>query len=313
MSGAAPKPGKRTLRADDAARAAALSLGANLFLVAIKISAGFLSGSISVLAEGVQSTMDVVASALILFTVRAAAQPPDPEHPYGHGKFENLASLGQMVLILGSAVYLFGAAWERWQDPVLPRVDWGAGALTIAVVVNLVVSNRLFRVAQRTGSQALEAEALHLRGDMLSCVGVLAGLFLVWITQEPRLDPLIAAVMTVLIVVGAVRLLRESLRPLLDESLPAEEEEMVRAVLDEHPEVRGYHRLRTRRAGSHRLIDLHVLLDDDLTFRRAHELSEEIEEAIRACFPNADVIVHAEPYEEEQRHQEEVHHHRLSR
>jgi len=287
--------------------AAALSLATNAFLVLVKVAAGLASGSISVLAEGVQSTVDVVASALILLTVRAAARPPDREHPYGHGKFENVASLGQMVLILGTASYLLHAAWSRWLHPEPLRVDWGIAALTTALGVNALVSRRLMRIARETGSQALEAEAAHLRSDMLSCAGVLLGLLLVWITGEPRLDPLIAAVMTGVVVYTALRLLRDTLRPLLDESLPLHEEAAVRAVLDGDERVQGYHRLRTRRAGAHRMIDVHVLLDDHLTFRAAHAMAEEVEDAIRATLPNADVIVHAEPFDEETRHQRERH------
>jgi cation diffusion facilitator family transporter len=296
-----PAPGAR------AQAAARLSLGSNLFLVVVKIAAGFASGSISVLAEGVQSTMDVVASALILVTVRAAAAPPDREHPYGHGKLENLASLGQMLLILGSAVYLLLAAWERWQRPVMPRVDWGIAALALAAVTNEVVSRHLSRVARETGSQALEAEATHLRSDLLSCLGVLGGLVLVWVTGEARLDPFMAAVMTGVVVFSALKLLRDTLRPLLDERLPASEEARVREVLDRDARVLGYHQLRTRQAGSRRLVDVHVMLDDDLSLRDAHAIAEEVEAGIRSVLPNVDVIVHAEPYEEELRHRRERH------
>src|SRR5439155_16416263 len=219
--------------------AAGLSLTSNLVLVAIKITAGIASGSISVLAEGVQSTVDVVASALILLTVRAAAAPPDPSHQYGHGKIENIASLGQMTLILGSAAYLFAAAWARWQAPILPRLDWGVAALATALGVDALVSRRLMRVAKETDSQALEAEAIHLRSDMWACAGVLGGLAAVGLTGEPRLDPLVAAVMTGVVVVNAARLLRRTLRPLLDESLPAEERAVVQGVLNADARVRG--------------------------------------------------------------------------
>jgi len=287
--------------------AALLSLVANAFLVVIKIAAGVASGSVSVLAEGIQSSMDVVASALILLTVRAAAAPPDSAHPYGHGKLEHLASVAQMVVILGTVGYLLSAAWERWLHPAMPRLDWGAAALGTSVLVNLVVSNRLLKVSKATGSQALASEAMHLRGDMLSCIGVLVGLAVVGLTGEPRFDPVVAALMTVLIAATAIRLLRDSVRPLLDERLPPDEEARVRAVLDADPNVLDYHRLRTRRAGSQRLMDLHILLDDDLTFREAHAISEEVEDSIRAVLPNVDVIVHTEPFREEQQHQIEAH------
>jgi cation diffusion facilitator family transporter len=287
--------------------AARLSLASNIFLVIIKVIAGFASGSISVLAEGVQSSMDVIASALILVTVRVAAAPPDRSHPYGHGKFENIASLAQLGLILSTAVYLLYEAWTRWKHPVTPHLGWGAAAMLTALVVNTIVSGRLFKVARETVSPALQAEALHLRGDLLSCLGVLVGLVAVKLTNQPRLDPIIAAVMTLVMVVAALRLLRDALRPLVDERLPPEEEAKIVAVLEADERVLGYHRLRTRSAGAHQLMDIHILLDDHLTFSAAHAISEEVEDAVRRALPNADVIVHAEPFHEETQHQMEEH------
>lgn len=288
-------------------QAARLSLASNIFLVVVKVAAGIASGSISVLAEGVQSTMDVLASALILITVRKAAEPPDHAHPYGHGKLENLTSQAQMLLILGSAGYLLYSAWTRWLEPVPIRLDVGAGALVVSIIFNVIVSRRLYKVARETGSQAIEAEATHLRSDLLACVGVLAGLGAVAVTGYVRLDPIIAAGMTVFIVVTAMKLLRETLRPLLDERLPHDEELRIRKVLEDDERILGFHRLRTRRAGSYRLMDVHILLSDDLSFPAAHAISEEIEDDIRAVLPNVDVMVHAEPYEEELRHQQEHH------
>lgn len=289
-------------------RAASLSLGANIALVCIKLAAGLASGSISVLAEAIQSLLDVIASGVILLMLRAAAAPPDHRHPYGHGKFENLTSLGQTGLIVGSGGYLLSEAIHRWQHPGPVRVDWGLAALTIALVTDFLVSRRLMRVARETGSHALEAEAVHLRGDMLSCFGVLTGLILVRLTGQPRLDSGIAAVMSILVILSALRLMRDTVRPLLDESLPAPEEAEVRRVLDADPRVLGYHRLRTRKAGAHRHMDVHILLDDALTFPEAHQVSEEVEGAIREALPNMDAVVHAEPYEEEMRHQQERFH-----
>ncbi len=287
--------------------AAKLSLLSNIVLVVLKILAGLASGSVSVLAEGVQSTIDVLASALILVTIRASAAPPDPDHPWGHGKFENVASLGQMLLILATGAYLYSEAWRRWWHPEPLRVDWGVAALSLSLLVNFLVSRRLLRVSRETGSQALHAEAQHLRGDMLSCAGILGGLLLVAATGNQQLDPLFAGVMTTVVVFTALKLMRDSLRPLLDESLPADEEEAVRAVLDADPLVWGYHRLRTRRAGSDRLLDVHILLDDDLSFREAHSVTEDVEAELRMALPNVDIIIHAEPFEEEMRHQLERH------
>ena len=287
--------------------AARLSLGSNIALVIIKVAAGLASGAISVLAEGVQSGLDVLASLMILWTVQRASQPADPSHPYGHGKMENLASLAQTLLIGGSAFYILGVAWSRWNSPELPELGLGTLALSAAIVCNFFVSRHLKKVANETGSQAIAAEATHLRGDMISCAGVLLGLGAVWIFKEPRLDPLIAAIMAIVVIVSAIRLGHDTVRPLLDEKLPGEEEAQIRAVLDADMRVLSYHRLRTRQAGSHRLMDVHIQLDDELTFPQSHAITEDIEDEIRKVLPNLDIIVHAEPFEEEMRHQEEAH------
>lgn len=287
--------------------AAQLSLYSNIALVMLKVFAGLASHAISILAEGVQSGLDVFASLMILWTVQAAALPPDRSHPYGHGKMENLVSLAQIILIVLSAFYIGGAAWERWLDPKMPHVGWGSLALVISLGVNFVVSRRLQSVAKATESAAIATEAAHLRSDMLSCAGVLGGLAIAWVFKEPRLDPLIAAVMAIIVIVSAIHMGRQTLRPLLDEKLPGEEEAQIKAVLDADRRVLGYHRLRTRQAGSHRLMDVHLLLDDELSFVQSHAIVEEVEDEIRKVLPNLDIIVHAEPYEEETRHQELEH------
>lgn len=286
---------------------AKLSLGANVFLVTIKIAAGLASGSLSVLAEGIQSFLDIFASAAILWTLRAASAPPDTDHPYGHGKFENVVSLGQMVLIFASIIGIWAASWQRFNHPIMPRVDWGIAAIMLSGAINLAVSARVAHIAKKHNSTALAAEAVHLRGDLWSCVGILLGLVATHIFQEPRLDPVFAAGMTLFAVANAIHLLRDIIRPLVDESLPDGEETCIREVLLRDPRVLGFHKLRTRQAGSQKLADVHILLDDDLSFRDAHRIGEEVEEALRAALPNLDIMVHAEPFYEEIAHQRERH------
>ena len=156
--------------------AARLSLCSNIVLVIVKVAAGVSSGAISVLSEGVQSGLDVLASLMILWTIQRAAAPPDQKHPYGHGKMESLASLVQIILICGSASYILLASWQRLQSPVMPRLDWGAGALSLAIVVNFFVSRRLKVVARETNSQAIAAEATHLQSDLIFLRGSTPGL-----------------------------------------------------------------------------------------------------------------------------------------
>jgi len=169
------------------------------------------------------------------------------------------------------------------------------------------MSRHMSHVARATDSAALAAEAVHLRGDLWACAGVLTGLVATHVFHNPRLDPLCAAIMTLFAANAALHLLLDTLRPLLDETLPHSEENCLREVLQRDPRVLDFHKLRTRQAGAVRLADVHIMLDDHLTFREAHAVSEEVEEAIRAALPNTDVIVHFEPYEEEIQHQREVH------
>jgi len=292
---------------------AKLSLWANVFLVTIKIAAGAKSGSLSVLAEGIQSLLDIFASAAILWTLRAANAPPDTAHPYGHGKFENVVSLGQMALIFLSIFGIWAAAWHRFQFPQMPQVDWGIAAITLSGAVNLAVSTRVARVAQKFNSSALAAEAVHLRGDLWACTGVLIGLIATRLWHEARLDPIFAAGMSVFAFANALYLMRDVVKPLVDASLNDDDEMRILDVLQRDARVLGYHRLRTRQAGSLKLADVHVLLDDELSFKEAHRVSEEIEDALRTALPSLDIVVHIEPFHEETQHQREKHHEEAAR
>jgi cation diffusion facilitator family transporter len=173
----------------------------------------------------------------------------------------------------------------------------------LAIVVDLAVSTRLLRVARQTDSLALEGEAQHLRSDMYACAGVLLGLVAVRLTGWTFLDPLIAALLAVVVIVTAARLMKTSLRPLLDESLPAAEEAHLRRTLDTDQRIMGYHKLRTRQAGAQRHADVHIMLEDRLPLSEAHAIGEEVEQALRQTLPHLDVVVHVEPYAEELSHQ----------
>lgn len=288
-------------------RAARLSVISNTGLVIVKIAAGLVTGSISVLAEGIQSIVDILASAMIYASLGVAGRPPDKSHPYGHGKFENLASAVQMLLILGSTVFILYQAYRRLLNPRMPAVEWGMAAMALAIVVDLVVSSYIQRVARLTGSLALEAEAQHLRSDIYASAGVLLGLVAVRLTGWTLLDPIIAALLTVVVIVAAIRLMGASLQPLLDQALPAAEVTEIRRTLDADDRVMGYHKLRTRQAGNQRHVDVHIMLEDSLSLSEAHGIGEEIERAIRKTLPNLNVVVHVEPYAEEMSHQATQH------
>lgn len=289
-------------------RAAALSVVATSVVVAVKLVAAWLSGSVSVLAEGLQSTVDILMALLALLTVRYAAQPPDEDHPYGHGKAELLAGAFQMILMIGSAIFILVEAYHRWLKPEPITWNWGAAAMAYTLVSNVLVSIWIRRVANETNSAVLASEVQHLKGDTLSSAGVLVGLIIFAFTGRLWVDPLVAALFTVVAMIGAAQQLRSVLHPLMDGALPAAERKKLETVLDTHPEVRGYHNLRTRLSGSARVVELHVMLDDAMSFVAAHETAEHIEDDLRKSLGgNVVVSIHYEPYEAELEHRRREH------
>lgn len=280
-------------------RAAALSIASNATLIAFKLVVGVLSGSIAILSEALHSGSDLAASVIAFWSVRRAAQPPDERHRYGHEKVENLSGVVEALLIIGAAgVIVYEATRKLFEGPELDRVWLGVAVMTISGVVNLVVSQAvLYPVARRTQSAALEADAAHLRTDVYTSFGVAVGLLVVKLTGVQALDPIAAIVVAVLIVRTGYRLVVQSTRVLLDETLPPEELDEIRRCVKEHSGdiIWGYHKLRARRAGSRRHVDLHVTVDDDLTVDEAHAVAEHIAGDIRDCIPNTDVLVHIEP------------------
>jgi cation diffusion facilitator family transporter len=182
---------------------------------------------------------------------------------------------------------------------------WGILVMGISAVVNIVVSRYLFRVARETDSLALEADAHHLQIDVWTSLGVLVGLGLVAITGENRFDPIVALVVALFILRTGWMILVAACRPLLDERLPEEEVRQVQAVIANNPDILGWHKLRTRKSGSHRHIDVHIQVDDEMSLREAHRLTEALEDDIRATLPNVHVVIHTEPYEEELRHHQD--------
>src|SRR5688572_12210287 len=213
-----------------AQRAATLSLVSTVVVVAVKLFAAFKSGSISVLAEAIQSIVDSLIAAVAVATIRYAAKPPDETHPDGHGKAEVLAGAFQMPVILGSGIYILHAAYPRLLRPQPIAWSWGAWAMAYALVANILVAIHLRRVAKTPSSTPLESEALHLRGDSLASGGVLVGMLLVGLTGEAILDPVVAAIFTVIAMIAAYAQLRTMLHPLMDGALPAEELRLLEKV-----------------------------------------------------------------------------------
>jgi|YNPNPStandDraft_1061719.scaffolds.fasta_scaffold01528_7 cation diffusion facilitator family transporter len=290
------------------ASAAKLSVISNTSLIALKLIVGFVTGSVSILADAVHSVADLFAAIIAFFAVRVSEKPPDETHPYGHGNVEGISSILEALLILAAvAVIMFEAVKRLIHVRPLEQLGYGLLLMLVSIVVNAVVSRHLFRVAKETESVALQADAMHLHTDIYANVAVIVGLGLVQITGNPIFDPIVAILVSIGVLFMPLELMRTALNMLVDTRLPKHELERLEQVLNSHPGVLGFHKLRSRRAGSHRIVDLHIQVADDLSLAEAHRLTEEVEEQLRRELPNTDVLVHTEPHEEEQKHQAEHH------
>jgi cation diffusion facilitator family transporter len=286
------------VQAGQKSRAARLSILSNAALIAIKLTAGAVTGSIAIITEAVHSSVDLVASIVAYFSIRKAEEPADESHPYGHEKVENLAAALEGILILvGAAIVVFESARRLANPPKVESLGFGIAVIGVSVVVNLAVSTYLYRRARQTDSPALEGDAAHLRTDAITSLAVLAGLTTVAITGVEILDPLVALSVAAAIVWAGIRLITRSSRVLVDEALPDDELRAIAKAVEQSgaPEVAGYHKLRARRAGSRRYIDLHVQFRSGTTLERAHEVSHELQADIRRRVHRADVLIHLEP------------------
>jgi cation diffusion facilitator family transporter len=280
------------------ARAARFSIVSNSCLIALKIVAGVLTGSVAIITEAVHSAIDLVASVIAWFSVRKAEVPADRSHPYGHEKVENLAAaLEGVLIVLGAAIIIYEAINKLSGGVQIEKLGVGIGVIAFSAAVNFTISGYLYRQAKITDSPALEGDAAHLRTDAITSIGVLVALALVAITGVDELDAVAALVVACAIVFSGVRLVTRSSRVLVDEALPEDELERISKAIDGYGarEVIGYHKLRARRAGSRRYIDLHVQFARGTTLERAHQLSHELQRAIGAQVGGADVLIHLEP------------------
>ena len=276
--------------------AARLSIFSNSSLIIIKIIAGIFSGSVSIIAEAIHSMMDLLASVIAFFSVKISDNPPDREHPYGHGKFENLSGTIEAILIFIAAGWIIYEAVTKiinLKDVHSPGI--GVLVMAISSIINIIVSMRLYRVAKKTGSLALEADALHLKVDVYTSAGVAIGLLIIWITKIPLLDPIVAILVAIIILKESIELLIKSFMPLLDVSFSEKEIEKLKDIINKYN--LKYHKLRTRKAGNYHFIDLHLLFPDNPPLKKAHDISESMKIDIRNEFPQTDVTIHLEPDE----------------
>lgn len=264
-------------------------------LIVAKLVAWQLSGSVSLLATLVDSSLDALASLVNLFAVRHALSPADEEHRFGHGKAEALAGLGQAALITGSSMFLMYEGIQRMINPVeLAAFQVGMWVMVFSIVMTVVLLTFQRHVILRTDSTAIRADALHYRTDLLVNASVLLALGLShW--GWPGFDALFALIIAFYILYSAWEIITHAFDHLMDRELPDEEREVIAQTVLAHAEVRGLHDLRSRRSGTATFIQMHIELDDDLSLLEAHRIADEVESAIVEVYPGAEVIIHPDP------------------
>jgi cation diffusion facilitator family transporter len=276
-------------------KVARLSILSNTTLIILKVVVGLLSGSVSIISEAIHSSMDLVAALIAFFSVRVSDNPPDSKHPYGHGKIENISGVIEALLIFIAAGWIIIEAVKKLtgNNIELESIGLGVIVMLVASIVNTLVSMRLYKVARQTNSVALEADALHLKTDVYTSLGVAIGLGLIMLTRKSWLDPVVAMLVALFIIFESVNLLKKAFSPLMDVAWKESEISNLEDTLS-HMKV-NYHELRTRIAGNYRFIDLHIEIPAEVSVGNAHKYCDEIENELKSRYQNLNITIHVEP------------------
>jgi cation diffusion facilitator family transporter len=281
---------------------AKLSVYSNSALVALKLVSGFLMGSVAVWSEAIHSGIDLVAALMARYSVQKSGEPADKDHRYGHGKFENLSGMLEGALIFGVAAWIIYQGALKFIHPSEVKIIYvGMAIMGFSAILNYYVSRRLAAVAKKTDSLALEADAYHLRTDVWTSAGVFIALGLIQLlgAEYGWLDPAVAMVVAMFIIHAAYDITTRSTEGLLDKSLPEAEMKLIEQVVKSYGgNVLNFHKLRARKMGSERQIDLHLVVPMNLSIKDGHSLVEELERDIKKELPGSIIIVHIEPCDE---------------
>jgi len=274
-------------------KTARLSILSNSVLIAMKIVAGILSGSVSILSEAIHSGMDLLAALIAFFSVKISDTPADKKHPYGHGKFENISGVVEALLILAASFWIvFEAIRKIKSNEQIEAMGYGFAVMFVSALINFIVSRKLYKVARATDSIALEADALHLKADVFTSLGVAVGLLLIWITGFHWLDPVVAIMVAIFILRESFILLKTAFYPLVDTALTTEEVMKITDSIKKYSV--NFHHLRTRKAGNYKFVDFHLELQEDTHIKDAHDLCDRIEAEIKDRIPNVEITIHVE-------------------
>lgn len=283
---------------------ALMSVISNAGLVVMKVVIGLFIGSVSVLSEAIHSGVDLLAAIIALFAVRTSSKPPDEDHPFGHGKYENISGAVEALLIFVAAGWIIYESIEKLLHPTpLEGLSWGVVVMAFSACCNMLVSHFLFKVGRTADSQALLADAWHLRTDVYTSLGVMLALGVItagrWLRPDLDLtwvDPVGAILVALLILKAAWELSVQALRDLADAALPkAEEDEIRAAILSFAPIPHGFHHLRTRKSGAQRFIEVHITVAGEMSVAEGHRFSHALSRAIGERLERTHVVIHIEP------------------
>ncbi len=282
---------------------ATLSVFSNTLVTILKLVAGFITGSVAILSEAIHSSLDLVASTIAYFSVKISRKPPDREHPYGHGKVENVSGTIETLLIFVAGFWIIYESVTKLLHPEpiqLPLL--GVAVMLLGAAINLVVGLKVKQVGEKIDSVAMRSNALHLLTDVFSSLGVAVSLLLVTLTNFTIIDPMIGIAIAIYIMKEAYQLGKQSFTPLLDASLSEEEKNTIRKIIESYQEeFIEYHDLRTRRAGAEKHIDFHLVVPSHLPVDQAHALCDRIETELKQKIKPARVLIHLEPEHEKLR------------
>ncbi len=280
-----------------ARQAIILSVGVALLLTVLKFSAGLMTHSMAIIASALDSTLDMMMSALNFFAFREASKPPDAEHAYGHGKVESLAGLFQSLFIMASGSFVVYESVRRLlQGSFVDEIPLGIGVIVFSGIVTLLLSWRLKVLSKKNRSLILGTEKAHYSMDFVSYVGVVAALLLVGWSGRPIWDLIVSILVSAYIFKEAIHILKRAVSELLDRGLSNTElKTMKMLILRHHPSIVGVHNLRSRVVGNVVFLDFHIEIRGEDDFKKAHDMTESLIDKIKAHHPNADVTVHFDP------------------
>ncbi|MEC9491538.1 cation diffusion facilitator family transporter [Flexistipes sp.] len=270
-------------------------------LAVIKLVTGLMINSLVIVTSAVDSIMDIVTSSINYYAIKASEQPPDKEHPFGHHKYESLATFIQSIIIMLSGFYILYEAYSKYiNKESVTNVNNGLYVMFFSILVTLFLTIFLRRTAKREESAVLKADALHYEIDILTNLGVIGTLFVVKFTGIEIIDPVVSVLIAVYIVYSALKLNFNVTKDLVDTELPVDIKEKIIDIIKQYDDYHlDFHRLRTRQAGSKKFVDLHLTLCREVSLKDAHKIADIIEKRIRDEIKNSDVIIHIEPCEDE--------------